>query len=346
MATPSLSFASISNDLAKGNLRPVYILHGPEAYFIDRLTEEFSALVPEEDRDFNLYHLYGSPQLDPADIVETCRRYPMMSDRQVVILKEAQSMRADQLDKLAHYLHSPTDTTILVVCFRGEAMKGAKFKEAAKAAGTAIFESAKIKEGAVPSALAELVKARGLKIEQSALAMLTEYVGSDLAKLYGAVDKLALVLPPNATVTPESVETNIGISKDYNTFELTNALSTRNAAKALTIVDYFSSNPKANPTPVIAATLFSHFANLLTVQMARDKSEKALMAAIGTKSAWTVKKFQEESRLYNPFQVIEIIAAIRDFDARSKGIGSRQNPYDLLRDLIFHILTAPGDISF
>lgn len=344
MATLTTTYASLHNDISRRQLKPVYILHGPECYFIDRLTEEFSNLIAEEDRDFNLYSIYGSQQLDPASIIETCRRYPMMADRQVVILKEAQSMRADQLEKLTPYVQTPTDTTVLVICFRGAEPKGRTLVTAVKKVGE-VFESKRLKESAVISAIAEIAKDRRLGIEPKAQFMLCDYVGTDLAKIHSAIGKLAMILPAGATITPESIERNIGISKDYNNFELTDAIVTRNFAKAMQIVSYFKANPKPNPTVMVTASLFSHFANLLIYHFTPDKSERSLMSALGLRSPWQLKGYQSSARNYNAYQTIEIISELRRFDARSKGVGSRMNDYDMLRDLIYFIITARGNIA-
>lgn len=339
------TFASLRNDIRRRSLKPLYVLHGAEGYYIDRLTEDFIGVVDEADRDFNLYQLYGSQQLDPAVVEETCRRYPMMSDRQVVILKEAQSMRADQLDRLARYAADPAPTTVFVICFRGSEPKGKKLMAEAKAHGE-IFESKKLSEKAVMPAIAELVKERGLAIEPKGLTMLRDYIGADLAKLYGEIDKLAMILPKGATVTPEAIERNIGISKDYNNYELIDAIASRNVRKAFDIVDYFKANPKNNPTVMVVSAMFSLFANLLVYHFTRDKSQQSLMAALGLRSPWQLRNYETAARSYNAYRTIEVISAIRRFDAFSKGVGSRQNEYDMLRDLVYHIFTAPGDISF
>lgn len=175
--------------------------------------------------------------------------------------------------------------------------------------------------------------------------MLRDYIGVDLARLYNEIDKLALILGPNAMITPEAVERNIGISKDYNNFELVDAICSRNAAKSFTIVEYFRNNPKNNPTVMTVSSLFGLFQNLLIYQYTRDKSTSGYLDALGFRSQWQLKNYEVAVRHYNVRQTIEIISAIREFDTRSKGIGSRQNEYDLLRTLIFRILTARGIIG-
>ena len=176
--------------------------------------------------------------------------------------------------------------------------------------------------------------------------MLRDYIGTDLSRLYNEIDKLALILGENAMITPESIERNIGVSKDYNNFELVDALAQKDSLKAYKIIEYFRSNPKNNPSVLTIAAIFNYFSNLLTLYFSKDKSEPTLMAMVGAKWPIQFAKYKAGLKNYNAFQAIEIIAAIREFDAKSKGIDSRQNEHDLMKDLIFHILSAPGNINF
>lgn len=325
-------------------LAPVYLLHGEEGYYIDRLAEEFEALVPEEERDFNLYILYGA-DTSAEQVTEVCRRYPMMAERQVVILKEAQAMRADIINKLHTYVSSPSPTTVLAICVRGAQAKGKDLLAALRKGGAVMFESKKLTEAKVAPVIAQLIKEKGLNIDEKGKLMLRDFIGTDVARLYNEIDKLGLILPKGAMVTPEVIERNIGISKDYNNYELIDALATRNAAKVYRITDYFRANPKNNPVQVTVATLFNFFSTLIVLLFNRDKSPSEVASLMGLRSQWQLKNYETAARYYNARQVMEIISALRTFDNRSKGIGSRANPYDLLRDLVFHILTARGDIT-
>lgn len=334
MATPT--FASLRNDIKRRALNPVYVLHGGEGYFIDRLVDDFIATIEESDRDFNLFTFYGSQQLNPADVVEACKRYPMMADKQLVILKEAQAMRADQLDKLAPYVASPNPATTLVICFRGAAPKGKELMAQAKVKGD-VFESKKLTDKTVSPAISELVKEKGLSIEPKGVSMLRDFIGADLAKLYSEVEKLSMILPKGATVTPEAIEQHIGISKDFNNFELVDALSSKNYAKAMEIVAYFKANPKNNPTVVTISTIFNMFANVVIFHLTPPANRAA---ALGVKSEWQMRNIAETASRYNAPTAARIISHLRDFDCNSKGIGSRQNEYDLLHDLIYRIFTT------
>ena len=345
MATPttSLTFPALRRQIKARQLAPVYLLHGEEGYFIDELVKEFEELVPEEERDFNLYTLYA-PESGVETVMDVCRRYPMMAEYQVVIVKEAQAIRADMLNKLHNYVSNPTPTTILVISCRGAQAKGKDLLAAVKKNGV-IFESKKLSEKNILPAISELIKEKQLNIEPKALSMLRDYIGTDLSRLYNEIWKPALILGPGAMVTPEAIERNIGISKDYNNYELIDAINIRNAAKTFAIVEYFRNNPKNNPTVMTVSSLFNQFSNLLIYHYTKDKSPSGYMDALGFKSPWALKVYETASRNYNVRQTIEIITAIREFDVKSKGLGSRQNEYSLLKDLIFHILTARGIIS-
>lgn len=342
-ATTSPTFPALRQQIAKGNLAPVYLLHGEEGYYIDRLVEDFENLIPEADRDFNLYTLYA-PESGVDTVMDICRRYPMMSERQVVIVKEAQAIRADQLNKLHHYAEHPTPTTVLVISCRGAEAKGKDLIAAVKKSGV-IFESKKLSERNIVPAISDLVAERRLNIDNKALMMLRDYIGTDLSRLYNEIDKLALILGAGAMITPEAIERNIGISKDYNNFELIDAINARNSLKIFRITDYFRSNPKNNPTVMTVSALFNHFSNLLVYHYTKDKSPSGYLDALGFRNAWQLRPYEAAARAFNVRQTIEIISAIRRFDAASKGIGSRQNEYDLLHDLMFHIITARGVIT-
>ena len=344
MATPTATFEGIRSQLKNRKYAPIYILHGEEGFFIDELVKEFEAIVAPEERDFNLYTLYA-PQVDMGTVMDVCRRYPMMADYQVVILKEAQAIRSDDLNQLHHYAEHLSSSTILVVCCRGVAVKAKDLVASTVAAGGVVFESKKLNDSRTASAISQFIKERGLNIEPKGLAMLRDYVGSDLSRLYNEIDKLTIALGANATVTPESIERHIGMSKDYNNFELLDAVSRKDAVTVFKVIEYFRRNPKSNPTVMTSSQLFRYFSNLLIAWFTPDRSDSSLMAALGFKSAYALRSYREGMRCYNAWQTIEIISAIRKFDTASKGIDSRSDEYDLLRELMFRILNARGDIA-
>lgn len=343
MAANAVTYQSLLAQIGKGDLRPVYLLHGDEGYFIDELVKAFEHVLSDEEKEFNQYILFA-PQTAPQEVVDICRRYPMMADRQIVILKECQSARADQLDKLAKYILEPSPQTVLVICARGEKAKGRAMLDAVKKSGAVVFESKKIADYNLPQYIQQFINSRGLNVQPKALEMLKEYIGTDLSRMYNELDKLINILGAGATVTPESVERNIGYSKDYNAFELVDALAAKDAARAMRIVGYFRANPKAVPMVMLTPTLFNFYQDLLIVFSERDKSDRNLQLALGLKSPYGLRKFTIARQHYNAWQAIEAIRAIRRFDAQTKGVGSRRDEYDLLDELIFRLLTAPGHL--
>ena len=344
MAAPAATYDSICRQLANGQLAPVYLLHGEEGYYIDQLVDRFEKLLTEEEKEFNFHVLYA-PEVEPGAVMDLCMQYPMMADRQVVILKEAQAIPAAKLNQLHRYAQAPASTTVLVICCRGAQAKGKELLAAVRANGV-LFESAKLKDHNAPAVISEFIKSKGLKADQKALEMLRDYVGTDLSRLYNEINKLTTALGPGATVTAEAVERNIGMSKDYNNFELVDALAVKDAKKVFMIAEYFRANPKNNPLVVSSSSIFSFFADLLAAFYAPDRSDSSLMAELKLRSPFQLRRYRAGMQHYNAFQIIEIIAAIRRYDAMSKGVGSRQGDQNLFHDLLYHILTAPGNIAF
>lgn len=343
-----LSFEALRDQLrqpgAVSALAPVYVIHGDEGYYTDELVRCFENVLPEEDREFNSYVLYA-PQTTPDVVLDACRRYPMMADRQVVILKEAQGARADQMDKYARYVEEPSQSTVFVIASRGEKVKGAKLAASLRKSQSAVvFESKKISERELPGAISNYINRRGLNVQPKAVEMLRDFVGADLSRMYNELEKLIGILGQGATVTPEAVEQHVGVSKDFNAFELVDAIAHRDFPRATRIVRYFRANPKAVPTVMITSAIFSFFSDLMVTYFVRDKSERGLMQALGLKSPYPLRRINDARQRYNAFQVIEIIRAIRAFDGATKGIGSRRNEYDLLDELVFRIFTAPGNL--
>lgn len=337
----NLTFTTLRAALRKGSVAPVTLLHGEEGYYIDQLAKQFEELVPAEERDFNLFVMYGA-DATPGEVMELCRRFPFGVERQVVIVREAQVPGAKWLNALAPYAANPTPTTALCICCRGQKAAGADFLKALRQGGGTNFEAVKLKDYALAPALSELITSQGLSVDAKALSMLCDFVGSDLSRLYNEVGKLTVALGAGARITPEVVERNIGISKEYNNFELAAALATRNEERTLRILRYFRANPKQNPPQATAPIIFNLFSNLLVAQYAPDKSDHGLMEALGFKWPGQLKDVKTAMGHFNAWETIEIIQALRRFDCASKGNGSRQDPYDLLFDLATRILHPMG----
>ena len=280
------------------------------------------------------------------DVISTCCQYPAFSQYKVVVVREAQLIpklpgHKDDFDIFASYAERPLASTILVICHKGATLKSKPFTDALKTNKSGvIFDSNKVKEGRdLEGLIVNYANSLECNIDHKATSMLADHIGTDIARLFSELDKLAMLTDDN-NITPELIERNIGISKDFNNFELEEALSKRDAEKAFRIVDYFERNPKNNPLVVSVAMLFSFFSNVLLAATARDKSPEGIMAVVGTRSQWRARKFIDAAQVYNTRSLINIIAFLRECDTRSKGIGSRQDSYALLKELVYKILHA------
>lgn len=342
-AVASVTFDGLRKAIRSKQLAPVYLLHGEEGYFIDALVKEFEQVLTPDEKEFN-QHIVYAPDTESSRIVSICHGVPMMADRQMVIVKEAQAVPAAKLDKLAAYLASPVSTTVLVLCFRGAAAKGKEMMAALKKGGAVVFESKRVMDYNIPPYIGAYIKEKGLSADQKALEMLRDYIGNDLAKIFNQVDKLASILPPHAAVTPEVIERNIGVSKDYNTFEFVDALAYKDGDKVFRCINYFRANSKNNPAVMILASVFTFFADLLIAHYVPGKTDDGIRTALNLRNNFFLKRFRAGVTNYNPMQTVEIISAIRRCDVQSKGVGSRRDEYDLLQELAFHILSAPGKL--
>ncbi len=337
----AVTYTALRNALARKQYSNVYFIHGEEGYYIDELAGLFETILPESERDFNQYTLYA-PQTDAATVSEACQRYPMMAERQVVIVKEAQAVPVAWFNKLLPYLESPVATTLLVIIARGASVKSATLTKSLAKGRAVVFESKRLAPATVTNTIREFIKERGLTIDDKALAMLQDYVGSDLSRIYNEIGKMTVALPANAMITPESVERNIGVSKDYNNFELIAAIARRDVPRIYKIINYFRRDPKNHQPIVTTPLLFNFFANLLTALYAPDKSDRGLMAELGFKWPGQLTDIKPGLANYRPWQIIKNISAIRQFDAQSKGIGSRADQFDLFEILIFQLLNNPN----
>lgn len=340
----SIKFREIITNIKKGVFNSVYILMGDEAYYLDQITKALeSYVIPEADRDFNQMIYYGADS-DMVSVISSAQQYPVMAERQLVILKEAQTMdkAKTQLEKLASYVSHPNPSTVLAVVYKGETLPAThQLLKKAKDVKAEVFCSERLKDYELAGPIIDYCASLKVGIDEKAIQMLCDYIGNPLSKLFGEIDKLVVADAPGlGRITPELIENNIGISKDYNTFELQRAISRRDYVKAMTIVDYFERNPKQNPTVLIVSTLFAFFSSLFIGSVTRDKSEASLMAAMDVKNAYRFREYRDALQRYNARQSLAAIHAIRRFDRQSKGIESTQNEYALLKELIFNIFSA------
>ena len=330
---------AILQDIRERRFKPVYLLMGDESYYIDLICDAIIAnALDETERDFNQTILYGADVDDFALVVNAAKRFPMMAERQLIVVKEAQNIKG--IDNLSYYLQKPLMSTILVICYKNGTLRNKKIIAGIESIGV-VYESKKLYDNQLPAFINNYVAAKSLSIEPKAVSMLADFVGNDLSRLSGELDKLAISLPEGSMrITPETVERNVGISKDFNNYELLNAIISRNASKVAQIVQYFEHNPKNNPLVVTISVLFNFFSNLMLCYYSPDKSESGIMKELNLRSSFQARDYLAAMRSYNAFKCIDIIALLRQYDARSKGIGSgaSSNDGDLLKELVFKIL--------
>jgi len=339
MAKKEYTFEGICQDIRQRKFAPVYILMGDEPFFMDKITDLLiENVVGEAERDFNQTILYGA-DADAAQVINAARRFPMMSDHQLVVVREAQMIR--DIELLAHYVKKPLMQTVLVVNYKYKTLDRRKMLASATEANGILFESKKIPDYKMPAFITSLMQQRNISIDPKSIQMLSDFLGNDLVRLDKELDKLTLLLPENAPkrITPELIERNIGISKEFNNFELLKAISVRDVLKANRIIQYFEKNPKNNPIQVTLPILFNYFSNLLICYYSKDRSEQGLMNALGLRSSFQVKDYTAGMRNYPAMKVFNLISDIRTTDARSKGVGnSSASDGDLLKELIYKIL--------
>lgn len=333
-----ITYEEIVRNLKNRVYSPVYFLMGEEDYYIDRISDYImDTVLSEVEKEFNLTVLYGA-DTDMAGVINAAKRYPMMSEHQVIVVKEAQGLKG--MEDLVYYLQKPLLSTILVFCYKhGTLDRRKKITAEIEKAGV-LFESKKLKDTQLPGFISSFLKRRKVEIEPKASEMIAEFVGTDLNRLAGELEKLIITLPPGATrITPEQIERNIGISKDYNNFELRSALIEKDVLKANRIVKYFNDNPKNNPLQLTLAVLFNFFSNLMLAYYAPEKTEQGIAAQLGLRSPWQSREYMAAMRRYKGIKVMQIIEAIRTCDAKSKGIdNSSMSDGDLLKELVYVIL--------
>ena len=332
------TYEEIARDLKNRIYKPVYYLMGEESYYIDRISEYIAQTVlNENEKEFNQTILYGA-DTDIATIINAAKRYPMMSKYQVVIVKEAQGVK--NIDELSYYLQKPLESTILVLCHKHGVLDRRKKLAAEIEKVGVLFESKKIKDTQLAGFITSYLKRKSIEIEPKASEMMAEFVGTDLSRMAGELEKLIITLPKGQKrITPEQIEQNIGISKDYNNYELRNALIIKDVFKANQIIKYFEENPKTNPLQMTLSVLFNFFSNLMLAYYAPEKSEQGIAAQLGLKSPWQSKDYLAAMRKYSGVKVMQIIGEIRYCDAKSKGVGnSSLGDGELLRELLYKIL--------
>lgn len=336
----TVTFDAIMRDLKSGKYAPVYILMGDESYYIDRITDYIAENVLDpDDRDFNQTVVFGA-DTTAAQVVDMAKGYPVMpATHRVVIVKEAQGLKS--LDALERYFEKPLASTLLVIAYKnGTIDRRKKVVGKAEAVGV-VFESKKKRDYELPTFIETYLKKNHVAIDPKSAAMIAEHIGADLSRLISELDKVMISLPDdNRRVTPDIVEREIGVSKEFNIFELKIAIIERNVFKANQIVKYFDKNPKAGSLFSCLPLLYTFFQNLMVAFYAPDKNnDNNLAAFLELKSVWALKDYRVGMRNFSAMKTLQILAKIRETDAKSKGLDSlNTSTDDLMRELIFFIL--------
>lgn len=327
---------SILNEIKSGKIHPIYFLMGEESFFIDQISTFIeTSVLDETQRGFDQTVLYGK-DTTVDDIISIAKRYPMIATRQVVIVKEAQNL-SPTIEQLLSYVNNPQQTTTLVFCYKYKSIDKRKALYKALSKSHLVFESNKIYDSKIPSFISGVLQNRNLKITPKASYLLADFLGNDLSKISNELEKLQLVIGATDTITPELIQENIGISKDYNNFELQKAIAQLNRKKAYQIVRYFSENTNQHPMVVTVATLYSFFTKLMTLHTVTDRNPKTLSRAIGV-NPYFLDDYVTAAKNFPMRRISGVFQTLRIMDTKSKGVDANLKPKDLYNELIFRIL--------
>lgn len=327
---------SIVSDIKEGNIKPIYFLMGDEPFYIDKISEYIEEnVLDESEKGFNQVVMYGR-DVSIDEIVSSAKRYPMMAEKQVLIVKEAQDL-SRTIDKLESYAESPQPTTVLVLNYKYKKLDKRKKIYKAIAKNGLIYESKKLYENQVADWISSVLSSRKYNIELKASQMLVEFLGTDLSKINNEINKLTTVLPTDTIINSEHIEEHIGISKDFNNFELRKAIGKKDVLKANKIINYFAQNSKSNPLVMTITLLNSFFTQLLLYHGLKDKSKMNAAKKLGI-NPYFVGDFIEASRKYPMKKVSQVISLLHSADIKSKGVKANQSHHDILKELLFKIL--------
>lgn len=339
MAKQETSYEQILADLRRKIYAPVYFLMGEEPYYIDVISDFIqNNVLDESEKEFDQTILFGKDINDISIVINAAKRYPMIAKYQVIIVKEAQLIK--DWDNIVHYLSNPLKSSLLVFCYKyGTPDKRKKWVQEMGKGGGIVYESTKLRDYEIASWITKYARSRNVAIDEKAVEMLAEFLGTDLSKLVNEMEKLILTKPAGASrISPELVEKNIGISKDFNVFELQTALINRDSLKANRIIRYFADNKKANPLVVVLSQLFNFFSNLMIYHYLPDKNQGTVASELKI-NPYFVKDYQKAAQIFNAWKTMHIITFIRETDARYKGIDNPSaSEEDIMKELIFKIL--------
>src|SRR5574344_93422 len=334
----SITFESIMSDLKARRYYPIYYLMGEESYYIDKIADFIANnVLTDEERDFNQTIVFGS-DVTAVQVADLARRYPMMSEHLVVIVKEAQNIK--NMEALEIYLRQPMTSTILVLCHKNGVLDRRKKLSSMIEKVGVLFESKKIKDYQIPNFIENYLKKNGATIDNKYAQIIADSVGADLNRLVGELEKLLIAVgDKNTRITPDIIEKQIGVSKDFNIYELRSAVVNRDIFKANQIIKYLDENPKAASIYNIVPILFSYFSNLMLAYYSPDKTDRGLASWLGLGNAWAVKDYMIGLRNFSGVKVMQIISKLRETDAKSKGLDNVSTPSgDLMKELLFFIL--------
>ncbi len=336
-----MTYTQIIKDLREKKYKPVYFLHGKESYFIDAIAGYIAEnVLTEGEKSFNQTILYGK-EVGFKQVVDTARRYPMMASHQVLILKEAQEMKT--LASLDKYIEKPLETTILVICHKHKKFDSrTKFGKLVKSKAL-VFESKKLYENQLPDWIKQFLKEKGFAIQPAATALIAEYLGTDLAKVVNELEKLAINLPVGTRIAEKHVQENIGISKDYNVFELQKALGQRQTSKAYQIINYFGANPRKNPMVIIIASLYNYFSKIYMLHFLNNTSDQHIMKSLRLSSSFFLREYRQAARNYSRQQTEQVLFLLKAYDLKSKGLGFNNvatPENELMKEMTWKILNT------
>lgn len=331
-----MDYNSLIKAIEAKSFEKIYFLHGEEAFYIDKITAALVAGVMEEhERDFNQSIVYGK-DTEINGLLSEAKQYPMMAERRLVVLKEAQDFKA--IDQLEPYFDSPSDKTIFVVNYKYKNFDSRKKVMKAAAKNGVVFKSEKVAEYRLVSWVEGYVKDIGYGITPKASLLLSEFLGNDLSKITNELDKLQILVEKGTTINEIHIEENIGISKDYNVFEYVNAIGLRNVSKANKIVDYFDHNPKAGSIIMVVSNLFNHFARLMKIHFLENKAKDAVAGALKV-HPFVASQLLNSAKIYNPKKIAANIAILHEFDLKSKGIGNSSFTHgQLMKEMTFRLM--------
>ncbi len=332
----AFSFDNILSDLKKKIFYPVYFLYGEEAYFIDEISESIEQnVLTDTEKEFNQTIIYGKDTNIPT-LVSYAKRFPMMANYQVIIVKEAQDL--DKIEELAGYVEHPLNSTLLVICYKYEKIDRRKsfFKSIEKTG--VLFESPRLYDNQIPDWITDYVRKKNYTITTKATFLLAEFLGTDLSKIVNEISKLTINIPPGQEITEEYVEKNIGISKDFNVFELQKALGRKDIFKSNQIITHFGANPKENPLVKVIPLLYSYFSKVLIYHHLPDKSRNNVASALSI-NPFFVQDYQAAAGNFKVTRLISIISLLREYDLKAKGVDNiSATDGELMKELVFKIL--------